>query len=112
MMMQSLDAADDADIILDSGGSAPHWVDGLCPCITATRGQSRDYWSAQRLRRLTITELMRLQGADEAMLAGWEDVISPQQMGHIVGNAMTVPILAGIIRSIMISMSLPVRNST
>ncbi len=99
-----------ADVILDCGGSKPQWKVGMCPCITATRGQSRDYWSARRGRRLTITELMKLQGANEAMLHGWENVISPHQMGHIVGNAMTVPIVAGIIRNIMISMCLPVRD--
>ncbi len=114
-MMQSLMQDDvvctpDTDIILDCGGSKPQWKEGLCPCITATRGQSRDYWSAQRCRRLTLTELMKLQGANEAMLNGWADVISPQQMGRIIGNAMTVPIVAGIIRNIMISMCLPVRD--
>ena len=58
----------------------------IAPTLTATRCSSHGYWSTKRFRRLSIPEMMRLQGADFVTLHGWEEVISERQMGEIVGN--------------------------
>ena len=76
----------ECDYIGDIGSSTPHFREGMAPTLTATRCKQRGYWSTKRFRRLSIPEMMRLQGADFTLLRGWEDVISENQMGEIVGN--------------------------
>ena len=74
------------DYIMDMGSSHPYFIEDLAPTLTASRCSQRGYWSTKRFRRLSIPELMRLQGADFDTLHGWEEVISERQMGEIVGN--------------------------
>ena len=74
------------DYIIDVGCSQPYFMEDIAPTLTASRCSERGYWSTQRFRRLSIPEMMRLQGADFVTLHGWEEVISERQMGEIVGN--------------------------
>lgn len=50
-------------IDVDASASRSTFTYGYCPTITATRGANRGYWGTYVRRRLTITEMMRLQGA-------------------------------------------------
>ena len=74
------------DCIIDMGCSNSFYMENIAPTLTASRCSQRGYWSTKRFRRLSIPELMRLQGADFDTLHGWEEVISERQMGEIVGN--------------------------
>ena len=74
------------DYIIDIGRPEPYFMLDIAPTLTATRCSSRGYWSTKRFRRLSIPEMMRLQGADFVTLHGWAEVISARQMGEIVGN--------------------------
>ena len=63
---------------------------GWTPTLTRARGQSLAWWSLQHGRKLTITELMRVQGVppDSVVMN-----VSPQQMGGLLGNAFTKPVM-------------------
>ena len=76
------------DYIADigTGRPEPSFMLDIAPTLTATSCASRRYWSTKRFRRLSIPEMMRLQGADFVTLHGWEEVISARRMGEIVGN--------------------------
>ena len=78
----------ECDYIIDIGTGRPEpcFMLDIAPTLTATRCSSRGYWSTKRFRRLSIPEMMRLQGADFVTLHGWEEVIRDRQMGEIVGN--------------------------
>jgi DNA (cytosine-5)-methyltransferase 1 len=86
------------DIIVDIGCSAAraNMMHDLCPAITKTRGAALDFWLMSAGRRLTIHELLRLQGfsRQDLNLEG----VSERQVGQMVGNAMSVPVLSAVLR--------------
>lgn len=97
------------DAILDAGSSKLTWQRGIAPTITASRAAGLGYWSSKRRRPLSVQECMRLQGVLESDFPGWEQVISPRQMGHIAGNAMSVCVLTRIMRSVLVALGMPVQ---
>ena len=99
--------ANRTDIILDTGGSKPHWTYDACPTITATRGSQRAFWSTKRGRFLSVEELARLQGVPDDLFDGWREVLSESQMGHIVGNAMCVALLSRLVRHVLLAIGRP-----
>ena len=97
------------EFIIDAGGSTPHMMEGIFPTVTATRASGLAYWSSKRKRPVTVEELMRAQGVlDSHHFPGWQRVISQRQMGHICGNAICVPVLANIIRRVLLALGKPV----
>ena len=94
----------DVDAIYNVGGSKPHWTLDACPTITASRGSQRAFWSSKRFRLLDVNEMMKLQGAQPSTFTNWDKVISTTQMGRIIGNAMTVPIVEDIMAAILVSL--------
>jgi site-specific DNA-cytosine methylase len=86
------------DIIVDIGCSASrtNMMHDLCPAITKSRAAGRDFWLMSAGRRLTVGELLRLQGftAADLNLEG----VSERQVGEMVGNAMSVPVLSAVLR--------------
>ena len=96
------------DAIIDIDGSQTGVTLNLCPCLTSSRCANRSYWSTLRTRQLTITDLMKLQGMDPSLFLGWDELISQRQMGGMIGNAMTLPIMYRIMRSLFISVGIPV----
>jgi DNA-cytosine methyltransferase len=85
-------------------GHHPHFMENKSPCITASRGSSRAFFSTYLRRRLSISELSRLQGADptNALLCSTSS-LSERQKGHLLGNAISVPVLMVIVRQMLIS---------
>ena len=78
------------------GVSRFNMMHNLCPAITKTRAASRDFWRMSAARRLTMNELLRLQGlaAQDVDLDG----LSERQVGEMVGNAMSVPVLSAVLQ--------------
>jgi len=52
--------------------------------------------------RVTVEELLRLQGIEPEWLNS--DRLSPSQLGHMAGNAMTAPVLAAVLRAALQTM--------
>lgn len=74
----------------------PFTVD-CCPTITRSRAAARDYWSTVGKCRLPVNALMALQGFADTDVPGlWK--LSAAQVGGLAGNAMSVPVLAAVLR--------------
>eukprot|EP00969_Alexandrium_andersonii_P242007 10688472-Alexandrium_andersonii.AAC.1 len=52
------------DFIINIGGATPKppTMFNKCPCVTSTRATQRAYWATAFRRRLSMSELMRVQG--------------------------------------------------
>ena len=82
----------------DRGQDLVHMTYNCLPTITATRASSRDYYFTQLRRRARLVELARAQGAISRLNL---QCISARQMGHIVGNAITIPVLAALLKAVI-----------
>ena len=72
--------------------------DGASPCLTASR-MRQGHWIFNRGRRLHLHEGMRLMGIPSGRVKRPE-AVSVQQLGHMVGNSMAVPVLRGVFKAI------------
>jgi len=86
------------DIVVDIGCSASrtNMMHDICPAITKSRAAGRDFWLMSASRRLTIDELLRLQGFSPGDLN--LEGVSERQVGEMVGNAMSVPVLSAVLQ--------------
>ena len=98
------------DFIIDVGGSEPHASLDISPCITRTRAGARGYYSTLRNRMLTIDDMMILQGYDPEEFRGWSQVVSPRQMGMMLGNAMTRSVMERLVRAVFLAMGFNVKK--
>jgi DNA-cytosine methyltransferase len=93
------------DMVVDIGsGQGLNMMHNMCPTITRTRGQNRSYYLTSIKRRLSAFELCRLQGV-EPCACNWHG-IPPSAIGSLAGNAMTVPVLAHVIRAALLTTGL------
>ena len=67
------------------------------PTITARRGSEMNYWIVGMGRRVTPVDLMLLQGVSPDWFPLDKVGVSPQRMGHMLGNAMSCNILERIL---------------
>lgn len=104
--LQHLDSdVSNADVVVDLGtGQSRNMMDNLCPTITRTRAGSRDFYLVSAARRLTTQELWRLQGMSMSDFDVQD--IPEAAKGHLAGNAMTIPVLAAVLRSALLSVGL------
>jgi len=72
----------------DSSAERSKAMDGVCPCITTSRGAG--HWVTNRGRRLQKTEMMRLQGMNPTK---FHVAVSDTQLGKQLGNTMSVNVL-------------------
>jgi site-specific DNA-cytosine methylase len=79
---------------------------GVCPTITRHRGGGRGFYVTSLNRRLSVPEMIRLQGAEPERLNAGAMEIGPIAMGQICGNAMSVPVLGRILQNLLPSVSL------
>ena len=68
--------------IVDVGGSRVNIGWNACPTITRSRGGSRDYWSLAHGCRLSVTELLRLQGLPTTV----HQCVGETTVGHLIGK--------------------------
>ena len=79
--------------IVDTGGSRLNMNFSYSPTITRSRGGSRSFWSLAHGARLSVTELLRLQGLPVDV----DMCVSDTSMGRMCGNAFTGPVYAKIL---------------
>ena len=89
--------SDHVFVDIDAGEKFAHWVRGHLPCLTASRGASSGFYLSTYSRRLTMHEMMRFQGMNPKVLAGWQECMKDRQMGHAIGNAMSVNVLQRVL---------------
>jgi len=72
----------------DSSPSRSKFLNGICPCLTVSRGNG--HWVTSRGRRLSKEEMMRLQGMNPTT---FKVAVSETQLGRQLGNTMSVNVL-------------------
>ena len=93
------------DVVVDMGSvTGLSMTHNICPSITPARAQTRSYFLTSVGRRLTAFELCRLQGVDP-QTPNWNG-IPDSAIGVMAGNAMTVLVLAHVIREALLSTGL------
>ncbi len=75
-------------IIADVDSSVPSCMVNRSPCITGSRGVT-GHWLVDQQRRLSIQERSRLMGFDFDRIAGCKGFMSDNQLGELLGNAIT-----------------------
>ena len=83
------------DMILNIDGTAAQWAFGYSPCLTAARLTMGGHWIMQYGRRMFLHESMKLQGIAPGRVRQPSSV-SDGQLAHMVGNAMTVPVVGTV----------------
>ena len=86
--------------IIDCDGSKFHYNVGYSPCLTASRGRG-GHWVSSRGRRQSVAERLRLMGVRPQRV---EDAVKNEPanlIGEIIGNAVPVPLLAAVYRSLL-----------
>jgi DNA-cytosine methyltransferase len=92
-----------ADIVVDLGNGrrdVVNMVHNHCPTITRTRGGREDFYLISAAGRLTMTDFFKLQGLDPQKID--MDGIRYSALGHLAGNAMTIPVLAAVLRAALL----------
>ena len=80
-------------VLVDKGASNLGIGIGVAPCLTKARGQSHNLFKLQTGQAMSLTELLRLQGFDNDEIASMNMVISPKQLGGLLGNGFTKTVL-------------------
>ena len=96
-------------IIVDIGGTSQfaHYTVDEFPTITATRAVSFAFWVADLGRRVTLDELMLLQGFDPAMFEGRKEAkVTDARLAHMVGNAMSCNVLERLLPRVLDSIGI------
>jgi hypothetical protein len=92
-----------AGIVVDLGNGrrdVVNMVHNHCPTITRTRGGREDFYLISAAGRLTMVDFFKLQGLDPVKVA--MDDIRYSALGHLAGNAMTIPVLAAVLRAALL----------
>ena len=90
-------------VVVDAGGTRLNCEYASSPCLTASRCSQKGFWLTNRQRHMIPEEMMALQGMDPAQLAGWRDIIPETQMGHIIGNAVPIPLMTRVLQMLLYS---------
>jgi len=101
-----------SDIVVDlaNGFSRTHLMYNMCPTITRTRGAREDFYLMSTARRLSVLDYMRLQGLDPDQ-TNLENLLY-SEIGQLAGNAMTIPLLASILRASLVLSGLAKDNKS
>ena len=81
-------------------------IDGICPTITKQRGGCQGFFNTFVNRRLTVSEMIRLQGASPDRFVKGVSKIGSRAMGRICGNAMSPPVVQRILQNLLPSVGL------
>ena len=90
--------------VCNIGGSSPHIMENMCPCLTKSRASQRAYYSFSRQRSLTIQDMCRLQGVPAMDIKGWDSVVTDAQIGGIIGNAIPVCLMERVLHATLSSL--------
>jgi len=86
-------------VVVDLGSSRAHWMVGKSPCLTHSR--SHGFYLPALGRMTSITERLRLQGLPPDIHRKCSGHVTNQQLGSMIGNAMTVNILAALLARLL-----------
>ena len=77
----------------DASTSSMKWYDNISPCIT--RSRSTGHWLTSRHRKMSLDEMLRLQGIVPGQ---FKFDLPDKKVGQLIGNAMSVNVVERIIK--------------
>ena len=87
------------NVIVDTASSKLNMGIGYSPCLTASRGAGRAFVDLQTAKKLSLSEMLRLQGFTTEEMAGMNFVGARSSIGHMAGNAFTKTVIMRIVRA-------------
>ena len=87
-------------VMVHSGGRWASYQHERIPTLTKTRAGAGGFYLSSLRRMLSTEEMLRLQGLPVEMKKGKS---TSRQFAAMIGNAMTVPVLAGILRMLLVA---------
>ena len=90
--------------VINIGSSTGHFQLGQVPCITKAAGGGRRFYLSWLERRLTVREMLLLQGQDPDRVGNFG--LSDNKIGQVVGNAVPAVLLSRIIRPLFMACGL------
>jgi hypothetical protein len=84
---------------MGNGRERVNMVHNVFPTITRTRGGHEDFYLISA-GRLSLKDFFKLQGLDPCKVR--IDCIRTSELGHLVGNAMTIPVVAAVLRAALL----------
>ena len=94
------------EVVADIDAIKLQYCVGYSPCLTATRAASGGFWLAFRRRRMTLKEMLRVQGMHDTDPSELLASLSGHAAGHAVGNAMSQNVLQRILARLLPSVGL------
>ncbi|CAL1160823.1 unnamed protein product [Cladocopium goreaui] len=91
------------EYVCDISGSVPHAMWGVSPCLTVTRAGSSGHWLSWLERKMTTREILSLQGISLERVGDYWHHMSERQLRRAAGNAVPVPLLARVIKMVLIA---------
>ena len=82
---------------VDSSEKFTTWKAGVCLPLTASRTRNGGHYLTTEKRKLTVNEMLRLQGIAPRAVVGWADHVSSSNFRFAIGNAMSGNVLQRII---------------
>ena len=76
------------------------------PTLTRCRGARGGHWVSTRGRRMTPSELLRLQGFKPSEVPWREAKLSACQLGAMLGNGISLPVAAVVLRELLLAANL------
>ena len=80
-------------------GPKAHWMAGRSPCLA--RSRPRGFYLPALGRMTTIKERLRLQGLPTEIEEKCADEVTQRQLGAMIGDAMTVDVLAALLGNLL-----------
>ena len=93
-------------VIVDTGSGKLNMALDRAPCLTKQRGKSLSFFKLQTGEFMSVFELMRLQGFTDDEMARMNFVVSPSQVGKMVGNSFTKTVMQRLIRNAIVAAEL------
>ena len=88
-----------------SPGYATYGID-IAPTLTKTRGEQGGPFVSTCGRRVSMNEMMRLQGFEPSDIPNWEDVVTKNQFGGMIGNSVPVGMMQAVLQKTLVAAGL------
>ena len=100
------------DVVIDGDSSKTTYMIGKSPCLTRSRAGSGGFWLPCLGKRMGVKYVAKLQGYDYDYLLGKlagdgkTPILTDRELGLMLGNAMTLPLLQRVLGALLRSAGL------
>jgi len=87
-------------VVVDVDGPKPHWMHGVCPCLTRSRAATGHYLPVLG-RRLSIQERFRFQGLPAEIHEHCRGKVSERHLGSMIGNSLSLNVVQALLSKML-----------